>query len=134
MKRCITVLLLANPLWAGEASYWQCTTSDDDNKQWVMKSIYERAARAKTVDACKKQSENPSSCKTDCEEFNHGVSTQPLWQCTALDQNAKPWISQAYTQRDDAAIAAKMRCQELSSIPDSCYISLSTCTNLNHWP
>ena len=134
MKRCITVLLLTNPLWAAETSYWQCTTSDGNNKQWVLKSIYERAARAKTFDVCKKQSEIPSSCKTDCEGFNHGVSTRPLWQCTALDQNAKPWISQAYAQRDDAAIGAKMRCKELSSVPDSCYINLSTCVNLNHWP
>ncbi len=130
----ISMILLTNPLWADESRYWQCTTSDGDNKQWMLKSIYERSARGKTTDACKKQSQIPASCKTDCEGFNHGLSTRPSWTCTALDQNAKPWVSAAYTSYDDAAIAAKARCKELSSMPDSCFLNVATCKNLNQWP
>lgn len=130
----VLVLLLTNASFADETSYWQCTTSDKSNKQWVIKNKYERAARGQSFDACKKQSPVPASCETDCEGFNHGVSTRPLWQCTALDQNAKAWISQTYAQRDDAEMNAKARCKTLSSIPDSCYLNTLTCVNLNHWP
>lgn len=127
----ISVILLTNISWADESRYWQCTTSDDDNKQWILNSIYERRARAKTSDACKKQSLCPVSCKTDCEGFNHGKSIRPIWQCTALDQNAKSWVSSPCPLSDDAAISAKMRCKKLSSVPDTCYLNMATCKNLN---
>ena len=139
MNRCTTLatlivsilLLTTKSLWADEDRYWQCTTSDSDNKQWVAKSIYERAATSKAFDACKKQSRVPASCKTDpgvCAGFDHGVRVQASWKCTALDQNANPWIGYAYSQ-DDAAIAAKTQCKQHSSVAESCYINLLTCSS-----
>ena len=132
----ISILLLVNPLLllANDSSYWQCSTMDNDNKQWVFKNRYERAARGRTMEACKQQSQAPNSCKTDCEEFYHGISTRPAWQCTALDENAKPWVSHIYSRRDEAAIAAKKRCEEHSTIPESCILHFFTCKNLHHWP
>jgi len=138
MKHCtklaiLTILLFIKPLWADENHYWQCTASDSENKRWAKKSMYERAATNKAFDACKKQSNVPASCKADlgvCEGFEHGISVSPLWQCMALDQNAKPWIGNSYGNMDEAAIAAKTRCVELSADPDSCYINLLTCKNL----
>lgn len=144
MKRCTTfaatiifMIYLMPPLWANEAPYWRCTASDSDGKQWEEKSMYERAAISKAFDACKKQSQIPASCKADtgvCEGFDHGVSISPSWQCTALDQNAKPWLSHSYVNMDDAAMAAKSTCEQRSVSPDSCYINLSTCKNLNQRP
>ncbi len=130
----ITSLCISTSIGAETIHDWHCTTTDKNNKQWFVKSIYERAARAQTMDACKKQSKVPASCKTDCEGFNHGISTRPAWQCTALDDDSKAWKSAAFAHRDDAAIAARENCKAHSSVPDSCYLNFSTCKNLNHWP
>ena len=115
-------------------NFWRCTAFDAENKRWVVKSGYELAAINKAYDACKKESSLPETCKTakeTCETFINGVSTRPMWRCTALDQMAKAWPSNTYIHRDDAAIAAREFCQENSSFPDTCYINLMTCKNLN---
>ncbi len=36
-----------------------------------------------------------------------------------------------YTVREDAALAAQTSCKRESSIPETCYINLITCVNLN---
>jgi hypothetical protein len=136
MNKLILILLsfiLTTATWA-EGSYWQCTTVDNQEKQWVAKNPYDRVAINKAYDACKKQSTNPSSCKSskeNCEYFSDGMSTRPAWRCTALDQMSKPWPSNLHTNRDDAALEAKAYCQQHSGMPDSCYINLLTCNNLN---
>lgn len=130
----ISALLILKPLWADGASYWQCTASDSDGNQWIGKSIYERAATSKAFDACKKQSRVPASCKADvgiCEGFDHGISISPMWQCTALDERGHAWNNPAYNDRDAAALTAKTLCKENSAVPESCYINLLTCKNLN---
>ena len=129
----VTLMMLTTLLWAYQADYWQCTASDGEDKQWVVNSTYERQATNEAYDACRKQSRIPETCKAAheaCEAFLNGVSTRPLWQCTALDRFAKPWVSNPYSHRDDAAIAAKAYCEEKSKDPDSCYINLLTCRNL----
>ncbi len=127
----LAILLITNPLWALDTGhYWQCTSSDSDNKQWVAQGIFERAAISKAFDACKKQSRVPESCKPDpgvCAGFDHDVRIQTAWRCTALDQDANPWVGQAYSQ-DDAAMIAKSLCKEHSTIPGSCYMNVLTCT------
>ena len=103
-------------------------------KNGIVDSYYQLAAINKALDACKKQSQFPANCKVAkarCEAFVNGISTRPMWQCTALDQMAKVWPSKIYVHRDDAAIAAKAYCQQGSSFPDTCYINLMTCKNLN---
>ena len=117
-----------------EKTDWQCTAFDKDQVTWIHKSVYQLVAMSKAYDACKKLSRYPASCKIvkeECEVFVQGVTTVPLWRCTALDQMAKPWISQAYRLRDDAAIAARDKCKLSSAMPDSCYINLLTCRNLS---
>ena len=125
-------LAAANEIQNG--NYWQCASFDAENKEWKVKSSYELAAINKALDACKKQSKIPNSCKTareSCEVFTNGYSTRPMWRCKALDQMAKAWPSNVYSHRDDAAIAAKAYCQQGSSFPDTCYTNLMTCKNLN---
>ena len=132
--RIITLLFAiasSSSLQAENTHYWQCTTADINSKQWAIKSIYERAARGKAFDACKKQSDTPGSCKTDCEEFNLGRSTRASWLCTALDENAKSSVSQTHPKQDDAAFEAKTRCQQSSAIPETCFVNLFACKNLN---
>jgi hypothetical protein len=119
---------------SGWAEDWKCIARDAANKEWRASSNYERVAINHAFELCKKESTLPSSCKTskqDCEAFIDGVSTRPLWRCIALDQMGKPWESNLYSQRDDAALAAKAYCQDQSGFPDTCYINLMTCRNLN---
>ncbi len=119
---------------SADKSYWQCSVQDNDNKQWIAHSQYELSATNKALEACKKQSILPESCKVgngSCTGIVKGAKTNPMWQCTALDQMAKPWPSNFYSQRDAAALAAKDQCQQHSSMPDSCYINLLTCNNRN---
>jgi hypothetical protein len=126
--------LAASENGLASGNYWRCTTSDAANKEWNADSTYEISAINKSFDDCKKQSGNPSTCKASketCEMFLNGASTRPMWRCTALDQMAKLWPSNIYSHRDDAAIAAKAYCQQGSSFPDTCYINLMTCKNLN---
>ncbi len=59
------------------------------------------------------------------------MSTTPMWICTALDFTAEPWQSNLYPHRDDAALAAKDYCKQNSNVPDTCYINMVTCRNLN---
>jgi len=130
-------MLFSASAWSADVlitDYWQCTSYDKQDQQWLAKSQYERTATNKALEACKKQSKEPESCKIAkeyCESIVNGISTRPMWQCIALDLMAKPWRSNFYTNRDDAALAAKAYCQQRSGIPDSCYINLLTCKNFN---
>lgn len=113
---------------------WECRSHDSENLQWVAKNNYQRAATTDAFDACKKQSAYPNSCKTEkdnCELFVDGLTTRPMWQCTALDQLSKVWRSTIYRHRDEAAMAAKSNCHHHSGMPDTCYINLLMCQNLN---
>lgn len=136
INQLIAILLLI-PLYAyanTEHNYWQCAAEDNSHYQWTMSGQYEREAINKAYEACKKQSQNPRTCKstaTLCDYFRDGHSTKPIWQCTALDQTAAAWESNPDTNRNDAALAAKAYCQSKSTLPASCYINLLTCRNLN---
>lgn len=119
---------------AADDSYWQCSALDNQEKSWVVISSYERVASTRAFDACKKQSAAPLSCKTpkeSCEYFVNGLTTRPMWRCMALDQMSKPWFSNIHSNRDEAAIESKDFCQRHSGMPESCYINLMTCKNLN---
>ncbi|STX28931.1 Uncharacterised protein [Legionella beliardensis] len=113
---------------------WHCIAEDGANRQWLAISNYQRSAINRAMEVCKKESHEPSSCKTskaNCDLFVNGISTKPAWQCTALDQMAVVWRSNSYSNRDDAALAAKAYCQENSGFPDTCYVNLLTCKNIN---
>lgn len=115
-------------------SYWQCITQDSGNKLWYAKNAYQKAALNIAFAACKKESKTPSTCRAsvaDCDGYNQGRSTKPMWQCTALDKTAEPWQSNFYSQPDDAALGAKAFCKQKSTVPDTCYINLVTCMNYN---
>lgn len=134
-KYLITFLFLIfiRPCWADD-SYWQCAAQDNQHKQWVVKSPYERVATTRAFEACKKQSVSPLSCKISqerCDYYSNGLSTRPMWRFLALDQMSKLWYSNIRAHRDDAALEAKAFCQKHSAMPESCYINLMTCKNLN---
>lgn len=132
MKHWLFLMLL--PLNAfSSGNFWQCTARDVANNEWKGDSEYKLSAINKSFDACKKASEAPQTCKTsqqDCEPMVNGVSTRPLWHCTAYDQMAAAWESNLYQQRDDAAIAAKAYCEQSSGFPDTCFINLMTCNSV----
>jgi hypothetical protein len=116
------------------SNYWQCSAVDRYQQEWTIESSYERVAINKALQTCKAQSQVPESCqvaKEYCEAFVHGVSAKPMWKCTALDDRAKPWVSNIYSNQDDAAIAALAYCKEKSASPMSCYINMVTCRNIN---
>ncbi|GGI81369.1 hypothetical protein [Legionella impletisoli] len=129
-------VLFANPaaVMRGQNSYWQCKAYDDQNHQWVAHSSYARVAINKAYEACKSQSKMPASCKTAheyCESIIKGVTTRPMWRCTALDMHAHVWVSDLYTNRNDAALGARAYCEHRSGMPETCYVNLLTCNNEN---
>lgn len=128
----LALLLIAPCVSANEQ--WECRAHDAINLQWTVKRAYQKMAVTDAMDACKKQSTVPQSCKIerdDCELFLDGFTTRPMWQCTALDQHSHVWRSTIYLRRDDAAMAAKRYCHRHSGMPDTCYINLLMCHNLN---
>lgn len=135
--QCLTFLLFMLPTTGmanAQQDYWQCSSMDDHDKIWTSRHSFQKVALQRAWQACKQESQHPSSCQIDhyqCDAFLNGENTSPMWQCTALDQMAKPWISGVHRQRDEAALTAKARCLERSGFPDTCYINLLTCVNLN---
>ncbi len=130
----INLLLYSIYASAYTGSYVLCTTSDGQDNQWSAVSTFERAAINKAYDDCKKQSSIPDTCSSSlsaCETYVNGVSTRPLWQCTALDHTGHRWKNEPSAHRDDAALGAKAFCQQRNGSPDSCYVNLLTCVNLN---
>ena len=115
-------------------NYWECRARDSADTEWVAKGSYERVATNDAFDACKKQSPSPTTCKSskeNCEVFINGMTTRPMWRCTSLDQLSKVWRSNIYSRRDDAALGAKAYCHQHSAMPDTCYINLMMCKNIN---
>lgn len=138
IRSSLLLLILSFPIYAAppivSGNYWQCTTLDKTNRQWSAVSIYQKVALNFSFASCKKESSLPATCKTtgnNCEQFIQGVNVQPMWQCTAFDRTALPWRSNGYSQREDAALAAKAYCQQKSTVPGTCYINLVTCVNRN---
>lgn len=129
------ILLIPSLSFAASGSYWKCITKDISGKWWSSNSAYQKRAINLTFDACKKESRFPKTCKTAsnaCEHYINGVSITPAWRCTALDKEAQSWESIYYNHKDDAAIAAKDYCKSRSSVPDTCYVNMVTCVNVNN--
>lgn len=144
MKKAILMLFLFctnTLLWAGDQAlmedpqnYWQCSVYDGANQRWTAQSSYEKAAINKAFAACRKQSSLPKTCKAAkeyCDAIIHGANTRPMWRCTALDKAAKAWKSGIYRHKDDAALGAQAYCEEQSRVPESCYVHMLTCRNIN---
>ncbi|MFZ4076932.1 MAG: hypothetical protein ACOYKA_03005 [Legionellaceae bacterium] len=118
----------------GDKNTWACTCRDKTELTWTIKSPYQRMAMNKALEECRKESVDPSTCKTaleSCEFFLNQKSNHPLWRCTALDDSARPYISTIYSQMDEAALGAKINCTEHSAVPDSCTVNTVTCHDLN---
>jgi hypothetical protein len=149
LLQSIFLMLLISPAWA--ATYWQCIAQDGESKQWTAKSTYQRMANTKAFEACKKESHIPATCtvpEETCVYLNQvadssapvvvtkaihnqsRTSNGSLWQCTALDWRAKPWLNRPAPNQDAAAMSAKAFCQRHSSLPDTCYVNLITCRNV----
>ena len=136
IRLCFLLLLCFSTSGFAEAlpentTYWQCTARDSLSRKWIARSIYEKMAHNLAYATCKKQSTTPASCKAtrgNCEQFVMGERIQTMWRCTALDRAAMPWRSDFYSQRYDAAFAARDYCRQKSTVPGTCYINLVTCT------
>ncbi len=126
-------LLISNQLLAAPGTNWFCTSKDIDKKTWSVNHVYQKPAIAMALDACKKQSRQPTTCKlreSDCELTVNGVSTRPIWACEAIDGIGQSFPGKLNPDRDTAALSARAECRENSSVPDSCYIHPFTCVNL----
>jgi hypothetical protein len=129
-----TVPIIGFTMPINNNAYWICKTHDNNHLEWTVKNLYKKVALNLSFEACKKQSKSPLTCKTssnDCEGFENGKSTRPLWRCTALERGSGYWRSNYYANREDAAIAAKDYCKSQSNIPETCYVNLITCMNTN---
>jgi len=139
-------ILTTNLLWAetndSENNYWQCHAEDSKQTNWIIKNKYKLVASNKALEECKKESEKPLSCNVNDDECNYFSANDDeeksppnnkneLWKCSALDQNSDSWDSIPNRSQDEAAINAKINCQKESKNPDSCYINLLTCKNIN---
>lgn len=137
MKKLICLGLcfvsVINIAWTADV-IWECVAKDDNHKQWIAHSTYQRNATIRALESCKKESNLPGTCQTrdsDCDALVNGRSTRPLWRCVAFDFTATPWYNNPTRDRTAAALSAKSICIERSTVPDSCYINMITCTNLN---
>jgi hypothetical protein len=113
-------------------SVWQCTSQDKMNQSWSVQNNFQKVAFNLALTRCKKESQLPLTCsrkKTNCTRTYEGSDSNPMWECTALDDAANPWRSNPYLSRDDAALAAQAYCKEKSRLPDTCFINLITCKN-----
>ncbi|MBA2652233.1 MAG: hypothetical protein H0U73_08205 [Tatlockia sp.] len=107
-----------------------CLTSDSENRHWLKISTYGLTAMNKSFDACKKESNFPTTCrvvKESCDLYIKEAAQETTWQCTALDFYGNPWRSTGSSKQDVTALAAKAKCRRNSLVPDSCYINLVTC-------
>jgi hypothetical protein len=119
----------------GDSSYWQCAAFDSYNKQWLVKSSYQRIALNKAKHECTSNSTAPDSCVVANEYCEMVVKGKRMnrhsWQCVAFDKMGKTWNGDLYRNRDDAAVGARQFCKMQSAFPRSCYVRLMTCKNKN---
>lgn len=112
--------------------FFECQLSDDKNVLWKSTSVFEKKSLNTVLDHCKRESINPDSCLRKniiCQEFSNGINLRPLWECTALDANAKEWPGKADTTKDDAIFSAKAKCKSNSAVPETCYAYEVGCLN-----
>lgn len=129
------LVIIITPAWGKEPVVWHCTATDQQQHRWTLDTPYEKVSQMKVLDRCRKESPIPDTCqapKAACEMSLNGVTQRPLWQCTAMDRKARIWKSHVFSQKYEAAAAAKADCQHESAIPLSCYVNLITCINLGH--
>jgi hypothetical protein len=143
MNRILAAVVLSSCLlfeqyaWAAtviDTTYWKCKVSDGENKDWEGHGDYQVTAINRALEGCKRESRAPSSCKSSkeaCEMIVDGQTTRPMWRCMALDEGGTPWYSNIYSEGLDAALAAKDYCRANSALPDTCYVYLFACRNLN---
>lgn len=113
---------------------WKCTAYDSQNYQWENEQTYQLSALNRALESCKKESQVPFSCtvnKDECENFLNGRSTRPAWRCTALDATATFWSSPIFRNAEEASLKVKALCKEQSAVPETCYVNLLTCRNIN---
>jgi hypothetical protein len=111
---------------------WECTSVDFAKMQWRVKASYQRVATNLALDACKKRSAYPHSCKItehSCDVAILGHSSRSLWRCTALDSLAKVWKSGIYNNAEEAALASRAYCHQHSGLPSTCYTYVLMCKN-----
>jgi hypothetical protein len=142
MKFCSIFLLLGLMLNSSflhadseGSELWKCTAVDSTMMMWTVKAPYQRVSTNIALDACKKRSANPKSCKVpgnSCDVVRFGHSSHPLWRCTALDQLAKVWKSGIFSHLEEAALAAKAYCRQHSGFPNTCYTYVLMCKNYNN--
>ncbi len=130
----ILIIMIYIPISFATNDYWHCTTFDNQYHEWIADNYDQLIAINQSFDACKHSSNVPKTCQTsknNCEQFINNKNTKPMWVCPAFDQSGNRWLSNTYTIREDAAIAANDYCKQKSLKPHSCYVNLITCNNIN---
>ena len=133
----LTALLLVlanNHAFTASQTSWKCISHDNSNTSWSTTNHYKKVALSLAFEQCKKQSYQPASCRIqaeDCHYYSDGRDTTPMWQCTAVDEEAEGYTGTAYPNRIDAAFGSMAHCKQMSSSPDTCFINMITCININ---
>lgn len=114
--------------------FWVCKATDLTQRTWTQGNEYQRRALLDALDACKKESTVPNTCKavgTQCDGILSGSINRAVWRCTSLDTLANYWYSNISPTEIEAALSARDICRKESSVPLTCYINMLTCENLN---
>lgn len=114
--------------------YWMCKARDLDNRVFTADSQYQKSAIVQALSECKRQSPYPASCEAlneDCDGILSGSIKRTIWRCTSLDSLANYWYSSIASNDIEAALSAKAICRAESSVPETCYVNMITCENLN---
>lgn len=130
----VSSVAVADTVVAAPETAWKCSASDKENKHWTAQGNFERMAATNALDACKKLSQIPGTCRLDHEQCSStGPQPKPAgrWRCSALDKTAALWIGKTFPVRDNAALGAKDYCQKKSGLPETCYVNLITCRNVD---
>lgn len=130
------ILISITGLNFASSNEWHCLIIDSDNKPYEASSDYKQTALNRAFEACKKNSQDPATCKlaqSRCvggNQVNGSPDIQQVWRCSALDNQAVLWKAESSAGPDRALLRAKARCMRESPVPLTCYAYHMFCKNI----
>lgn len=112
---------------------WQCPAIDKFGKMYSVTSPYIKVSVYKSLDRCKKYSNDPVSCIVErafCHRIANSGISKTHWLCYSFDNHNIRYPSGPYTNKYQAAYAAESICRRLSKVPSTCYVRPFTCEKI----
>lgn len=130
-RQLVFLILLILSQTGFSDDYFQCSITDRESKSWSAKSKHHKMAVHLALEACKRESNAPGSCKKSkikCDDSDPTVATNNGgWRCMALDYMARAWSKDYHPNIDGAAFMALTYCRQRSAVPETCYLNYITC-------